>query len=630
MPFATRSTTSATLAVAGMALTCAVGCIKDSRPKKSLPRAARMDEPSSACQSVLSAAEFKMLSAQLTSASPLGIVSTNDLHGHTDARSFQLNTPGAEARVVKAGGFELMAAYLAALCRHYKGRLLLLDAGDSYQGTLISSSSSGQVVLELFSSLGLAVSTFGNHEFDFGQVRIRDWLASTQRRFWYVTSSLSTAENGRQIPWTDMNAPRFSRSIVLDVAGVKVGVAGYTTESTAVKSIPSNVSGVSFHRLQEVLSQEAKPLRAQGAQVVLLLSHAGGECDMLQPSEKGDAACPQSKSDELGQALRSTPSAREDWQLVVAGHTHKAQRHIIAGVPVMQTTGLGLSLAHASVDLANQSTSIKLHDPIFLCEHHFEGWAGCHPDEFGWRQSSQKALGREVEPTVSGQLVRTSDSGQTSTLLNRYRDTLKKQMERKITAWTTDLPHNRTGQSPAAACLADAWLRGIQTSGEIWGGIRSTNVEVAALNAGALRSGLAVGDLTFARLFEVLPYDNTAHIVQLSRDELLAFAKAQEESPHDYLFVSEGFAIQRKANDQSAPRTNAILTSGKMTKSAAETYTVAVTTYSKTFVEKAGIKKNIIDSGLSVRTTIAETLQKNAREIQSCVNPDAGRMLIVP
>jgi 5'-nucleotidase len=613
-----------------MSLTCMLSCVKKTRQQNSLPRATKVEQLSSACPSVLPAAEFRMLSAQLTSASPLGIVSTNDLHGHTDARTFQLNLPGAAARTIKAGGFELMAAYLAALCRHYKGRLLFIDAGDSYQGTLISNSSSGQVVLELFSSLGLAVSTFGNHEFDFGQVRIRDWLASPQRQFWYVTSSLSTAENGRQIPWTDLNASRFARSVVLDVAGVKVGIAGYTTESTAVKSIPSNVSGVAFQRIQDVLAQEGKPLRAHGAQVVLLLSHSGGSCDMLQPAEQGDMACPQSQSDELGQALRSTPSARDDWQLVVAGHSHKAQRHFIAGVPVTQTTGLGLSLAHARVDFSGQSASVKLHDPIFLCERHFEGWAGCHPDEFAWRQNNQTPLGRELEPTVMGQPVRTSDSGQASTILNRYRESLKKQMEQKITVWPTDLSHNRTGASPAAACLADAWLRGIQNSGEIWGQTSSADVEVAALNAGALRSGLTAGDLTFARLFEVLPYDNTAHIVHLTRDELLAFARAQEESPHDYLFVSEGFAIQRKANDQSAPRTNAILTSGRMDKSATETYSVALTTYSKTFVEKAGLKKNIIDSGLSVRATIAETLQKNARDIRSCMSPDAGRMQIVP
>ncbi|MEY3903665.1 MAG: hypothetical protein RL189_2971 [Pseudomonadota bacterium] len=630
MPFPPLSTAPATLAVAAMSLTCIFSCVKKSRQQTSLPRAAKVDQLSNACQAVLPAAEFNMLSAQLTSASPLGIVSTNDLHGHTDARTFQLNLPGSAARTIKAGGFELMAAYLAALCRHYKGRLLFLDAGDSYQGTLISNSSSGQVVLELFSSLGLAVSTFGNHEFDFGQVRIRDWLSSPQRRFWYVTSSLSTAENGRKIPWTDLNVPRFARSVVLDVAGVRVGIAGYTTESTAVKSIPSNVSGVAFHRLSEVLSQEAKPLRAQGAQVVLLLSHAGGACNMLQPSDQGDTACPQNLSDELGQVLRNTRSAREDWQLVVAGHTHKAQRHVIAGVPVMQTTGLGLSLAHATVDLSGKSASVKLNDPIFLCERHFEGWSGCHPDEFAWRQNNQIPLGRELEPTVMGQPVRVSDSTQASALLNLYRDSLKKQMEQKIVLLTVDLPHNRTGQSAAAACLADAWLRGIQNSGEIWGETSSADVEVAALNAGALRSGLSAGDLTFARLFEVLPYDNTAHIVQLSRDELLAFAKAQEESPHDYLFVSEGLAIQRKENSQPSPRTNAILTSGRLNKSAAETYSVALTTYSKTFVEKAGIKKNIIDSGLSVRTTIAESLKKSAREIQSCVNPDSSRMQIVP
>ncbi|MEY4066465.1 MAG: hypothetical protein RIR26_2673 [Pseudomonadota bacterium] len=605
------------------------GCIQRKKTTTSLPRAFLEKDPSSTCGTLLSEKESQQFAQGLPADAPLGIVSTNDLHGHVEEQEVLLKTDEGRQQRMKVGGMERLASYLTALCRHYKGRLLFLDAGDSYQGTLLSNMTEGKAVLSAFSALGLKASTFGNHEFDFGQGQIKAWLASRERSFWYVTSSLKWQAEGRAIPWQELNAPRFARSVVFDVAGVKVGIAGYTTESASVKSIPTNVQGLEFSSLSSVLKSEGQPLREQGAQVNVLLSHAGGKCDMTQPAVEGDRACPPSDADELGVALRKVPNAKQDWDLVVAGHMHSAQRHVISGVPVVQSTGLGMSLAHAKVEFIAGRPRVTPLDPIYLCANHFQNWNGCHPDEWSWRTNKISQLGDLIPARVFSQPVSDSDSRRMSLVLAPYKRELAEQLSKPVAKFSVDLSNDRTGQSPAAACLADAWLQGLRESNETWGAINASKIDGVALNAGALRSGIPAGDLTFGKLFEIIPYDNTAHVVPLTESEMLAFARAHEASPHDYLLLSQGFALQREANSAPQPRTTGIRfpPSGSST-GMPRLWTLAVTSFSRTFLEKAGIKLQPVDTGLSVRESISSALKKNGANIPSCRSPELSRMLI--
>ena len=87
----------------------------------------------------------------------LSIIGTNDVHGGilaTDDR----------------GGLALFGGYLRNLraARAGDGAVLLIDAGDMWQGTMESNLSEGAVVVEAYNQLGYTAATIGNHEFDFG------------------------------------------------------------------------------------------------------------------------------------------------------------------------------------------------------------------------------------------------------------------------------------------------------------------------------------------------------------------------------------------------------------------------------------------------------------------------------
>src|SRR5262249_53188603 len=88
----------------------------------------------------------------------ISIVGTNDLHGAI------LPTGGP-------GGLALLDGFVRNLPSPRAadgGAVLLLDAGDLFQGSLESNLTEGAVVVAAYNAMGYTASAIGNHEFDFG------------------------------------------------------------------------------------------------------------------------------------------------------------------------------------------------------------------------------------------------------------------------------------------------------------------------------------------------------------------------------------------------------------------------------------------------------------------------------
>src|SRR5688572_5566906 len=88
----------------------------------------------------------------------LSIVGTNDLHGGILQRGDR-------------GGLALLGGYVAnvrAARARDGGAVVLLDAGDMFQGTLESNLNEGSSVINAYNTLGYAAAAVGNHDFDYG------------------------------------------------------------------------------------------------------------------------------------------------------------------------------------------------------------------------------------------------------------------------------------------------------------------------------------------------------------------------------------------------------------------------------------------------------------------------------
>ena len=97
------------------------------------------------------------VNAQNINAVSFTILHTNDFHGQLEPSG---SNPGL-ARVATTVN-NVRAAVGAA-------NVLLVDAGDEMQGSLLSNIYKGVPVIDAFSTLGYNAATFGNHEFDWGQ-----------------------------------------------------------------------------------------------------------------------------------------------------------------------------------------------------------------------------------------------------------------------------------------------------------------------------------------------------------------------------------------------------------------------------------------------------------------------------
>ncbi|HKB15589.1 MAG TPA: metallophosphoesterase, partial [Planctomycetota bacterium] len=96
------------------------------------------------------------------------LLHTNDLHGQLLPR--EVRSPSGEG-TARVGGFATIGAYVAASreeARRSGADLLLVDAGDWYQGTPEGARTKGAAVVEWMNLLGYDAAALGNHEFDHG------------------------------------------------------------------------------------------------------------------------------------------------------------------------------------------------------------------------------------------------------------------------------------------------------------------------------------------------------------------------------------------------------------------------------------------------------------------------------
>ncbi len=102
------------------------------------------------------------------------ILGTNDIHGGIDSDLSEIKLPSGAKEKVKTGG-SLEWAAIANSIREGLGRqfgnrasVALVDAGDQFQGTLLSNSNEGEALFEAFKSIGYTAVVPGNHDYDFG------------------------------------------------------------------------------------------------------------------------------------------------------------------------------------------------------------------------------------------------------------------------------------------------------------------------------------------------------------------------------------------------------------------------------------------------------------------------------
>jgi 5'-nucleotidase len=383
------------------------------------------------------------------------------------------------------------------------GVVILIGAGDMWQGTLESNLSEGAPMIQAYNALGYAAIAIGNHEFDFGPVGDKaipesdadDPQGALKQRameaaFPFLAANLIDVSTGKAVDW-----PNVQPSVLLDVAGIKVGVTGIMAEDALSATIAANVRGLRVAPLVPTITREARALRERGAEIVIVTAHAGSRCNSFDdPLDL--SSC--DTDGEILQVARDLPAGLVDQ--IIGGHVHQGIAHEVNGIAV--TSSFSNSRAFGRVDHAFDPVSrtvrkTQIFPPQRICGFVVTPAGDCAAEDDD-RATAVVYEGKAVSPDVAVLEIAATAAAAA--------DQLKSE---KLGVYL-DTPITLSGGTDSALgnLVTDALL--------------AANVgDVVILNVlGGLRSDLPQGDLTYGSVYQVYPFDNRIVILQLTGAEL--------------------------------------------------------------------------------------------------------------
>jgi 5'-nucleotidase len=421
----------------------------------------------------------------------ISIIGTSDLHGYFTQRGGR-------------GGIGIFGGYVKNL-RHARaadgGAVLLLDAGDTFQGGVESDLSEGAVVVDAYNALGYTALAMGNHEFDFGsadrpgarqdpeadpQGAIK--ARAAQAKFPFLAANLLDDRTGKRVDWPNVHA-----STMTDAAGLKIGIVGVMTYGALRATLPLNIRGLRMAPLAETISAEAGRLRASGADLVILAAHAGGSCERFDDPANLSSCDPGS---EIFDVARTMPAGLLD--AIVAGHTHSALAHVVNGIPIVQSysTGRWFGRIDLTVDTSTRHVvHSRPYAPREICAFEDPQTLACSDAVAGEVVPRARYEGRPVLEDAA--------------VLDAMAPALARVRQLQATPLNvvldSTLPRTGNPESPLGNMFADA-LR------------EQGNADIALNNnsLGGLRADLPNGPLTFGQLYDTFPFDNRLVRVNVS------------------------------------------------------------------------------------------------------------------
>jgi sulfur-oxidizing protein SoxB len=170
----------------------------------------------------------------------------------------------------KVGGF----AHLAALVKRVRAErpgALLLDGGDSWQGSATALWSAGQDMIDASLALGVNVMT-AHWEFTYGANRVKSVIAKDfAGKIEFLAQNVRTA---------DFDDTVFNAYTLREINGVPVAIIGQAFPYTPIANPRHFVADWTFGIQEERLQKNVDEARAKGAHAVILLSHNGMDVDL--------------------------------------------------------------------------------------------------------------------------------------------------------------------------------------------------------------------------------------------------------------------------------------------------------------------------------------------------------------
>ncbi|MCG8491122.1 MAG: thiosulfohydrolase SoxB [Sneathiellales bacterium] len=167
----------------------------------------------------------------------------------------------------RVGGIDRIATLLKAIRAERPDNTLFFDGGDTWQGSYTSLKTGGEDMIKVMNLLKTDAMT-AHWEFTFGQERVEELVEQLDFDF--------LAGNVRDTEWDE---PVFEAISYFEKGGVKIGVVGQAFPYTPIANPRHQMPDWSFGIQEEKVQANVEKARANGAELVILLSHNGFDVD---------------------------------------------------------------------------------------------------------------------------------------------------------------------------------------------------------------------------------------------------------------------------------------------------------------------------------------------------------------
>ncbi|KAI9101810.1 Metallo-dependent phosphatase-like protein [Phlyctochytrium arcticum] len=375
------------------------------------------------------------------------VLATNDIHTHLD----QFNTGGTDCRPkdIDAGncfGGSARIQYMVDKFRAERDNVVLLDAGDQFQGTLFFNVFGGEKSAEIMNQLKYDAMCIGNHEFDNGL----DFAATFFKNLTFpvVSSNIDLT-----------TAPQLKEAGVKPYTILKdygVGIIGYITNTTA--SITTGAKDVTFYNPVPVVQKYVDELHAQGIRRIICVSHNGYDQDQY-----------------LAKNVRGL-------NLIVGGHSHS--------LLLNNRTAPGVE--------GPFPTEVKNPDgkSTWIVQSHRYGDYLGHVD-LTWNEQDE-LIDLKGEAILLDQSIPVHNA--TAAKVAKWRESFAILTETIVGTSTAEFPNAGCGIAECAIgnLLADSMLENRKALG----------AQIAFTNSGGIRAALPGGKISVSDVMTILPFGN--------------------------------------------------------------------------------------------------------------------------
>ncbi len=391
----------------------------------------------------------------------LTILHTNDTHSRIEeVNKYDATCSAKESAEQQCFGG--MARLKAAIDteRAKTDNVLVLDAGDQFQGSLFFTTYKGTDNAEFMNAIGYDAMALGNHEFDLGQEGLVPFLNDI--RIPVLSANIESTA-------TSPIHGKFAPYLIKTIGGEKIGIIGLTTPDTVAIARPGK--DMRFLNAKETLQRTIPELKQQGVTKIIALTHLGYDVDQQLAAEL------------------------DDLDAIVGGHSHT-----LLGDNARASGPYPTLVKNPSGKMVPVVTAYAYTQYLGRLALNFD-------DDGNLKTATGSPLRLDASIKPDEQLAQ------------RIAEMAKpiEELKNRRVAETAKLIDGsavscRTQQCPMGDLVTNAMLDRVRDQG----------ITAALINGGALRASIKAGEVTMGDVLVVLPFQNTVATFQIKGSDLHA------------------------------------------------------------------------------------------------------------